>query len=548
METTQQKQTPSAEEGQAAFKPPKKKRKWLKRLIIIVVIAAVILFLLSRCMAGTQSLVGMAYIPVTVTRQDMTVAVSGTGTIQPIDSYKVTALVKGEILEAPFQEGDTVHKDDVLFRVDAQSVENSIQQQEIALEQAKVNLNNLLKSQSDAEKNQRVEATAAGVVTKLYVDEGDILAAGTPIADILDRDHMKITLPFHSADAAAFYAGQGATVMVDGTAETVAGTIDSIAATDSVGAGGTLVRNVTILVQNPGVLTDTSTGTASVGAATCAGGGTFEYGESKQVVAKTSGELKSLTVKEGDRVYDGQLLGAFDSTDMDSQIENARLSIQSAELALQSARDSLDDYVITSPIDGTIIEMNYKVGDNVDPSNTASTGISYMAVIYDMSALEFKMDVHELDISKVQVGQTVEITASALDGMTYTGTVETININGTTLNGITNYPVTIRVDGAPEELYPGMNVSAEIISEEIGDVLCIPVEAVEEGNLVTVAGPGALSEDGLTVADITKLSKIEVTLGRTDGTNIEITSGLSEGDTIVYAVQSSNFMDMMMGG
>ena len=184
----------------------------------------------------------------------------------------------------------------------------------------------------------------------------------------------------------------------------------------------------------------------------------------------------------------------------------------------------------------------------MDPTNTASTGISYMAVIYDMSALEFKMDVHELDISKVQVGQTVEITASALDGMTYTGTVETININGTTLNGITNYPVTIRVDGAPEELYPGMNVSAEIISEEIGDVLCIPVEAVEEGNLVTVAGPGALSEDGLTVADITKLSKVEVTLGRTDGTNIEITSGLSEGDTIVYAVQSSNFMDMMMGG
>ena len=172
METTQQKQTSSAGEGQAAFKPPKKKRKWLKRLIIIVVIAAVILFLLSRCMAGTQSLVGMAYIPVTVTRQDMTVAVSGTGTIQPIDSYKVTALVKGEILEAPFQEGDTVHKDDVLFRVDAQSVENSIQQQEIALEQAKVNLNNLLKSQSDAEKNQRVEATAAGVVTRVYTEMG----------------------------------------------------------------------------------------------------------------------------------------------------------------------------------------------------------------------------------------------------------------------------------------------------------------------------------------------------------------------------------------
>ena len=192
--------------------------------------------------------------------------------------------------------------------------------------------------------------------------------------------------------------------------------------------------------------------------------------------------------------------------------------------------------------------MNYKVGDNVDPSSGASSGSSYMAVIYDMSALEFQMDVHELDISKVQVGQKVEITVDALDGKTYTGYVDTININGTTQNGITNYPVTIRVDGAPEELYPGMNVSAKIISEEVGNVLCVPVEAVEDGNLVTVAGPGALSEDGLTVVDFTKLSQVEVTLGRTDGSYIEITSGLSEGDVVVYQVQSSNVMDMMMMG
>ena len=547
METTLEKQTPAVQEGQPAFKAPKKKRKWLKRLIIVVVIVAVILFLLSRCVAGTQSLVGMLYIPEAAAYRDMTVSVSGTGTIKPIDSYNITALVKGEILEAPFQRGDVVKKDDVLFRVDAKSVENSIQQQEISLEQARVSLNNLLKTQSDTEKNQRVEASVSGVVTKLYVEQGDMVSAGAPIADILDRDSMKLELPFHSADAAGFYVGQAAVVGVDGTAETLAGTIDSIAATDSVGAGGTLVRNITIQVVNPGVLTDTSTGTASVGGISCAGGGTFEYGESKQVVAKTSGELESLTVEEGDRVYEGQLMGSFDSTDMDSQIETARLNIQSAELALQNARDSLDDYTIESPIDGTIIEMNYKAGDNVDPSSAANDS-GYMAVIYDMSALEFQMDVHELDISKVQVGQKVEITVDALDGKTYTGYVDTININGTTQNGITNYPVTIRVDGTPEELYPGMNVSAKIIAEEVGDVLCVPVEAVGAGNMVTVAGPGALSEDGLTVADFTKLSSVEVTLGRTDGSYIEITSGLSEGDIVVYQVQSSNVMDMMMMG
>lgn len=559
METTQQKQTPSAKEGKAAFKPPKKKRKWVKPLIVIVVIVAVVLFLFSSCIKGTKTLAGMSYIPETATRREMTVAVSGTGTIKPIDSYRVTALVRGEILEAPFQEGDTVHKDDMLFRVDAKSVENGIQQQEsairqqeIALQQARVNLDSLLKNQSDAQKNQRVEANAAGVVTEVYVDEGDMVAAGSPIADILNRDQMKLTLPFHSADASSFSVGQSAAVTVDGTAGTLTGSIDSIAAADSVGPGGTLVRNVTILLQNPGVLTDASTGTASVGPVSCAGGGTFEYAARKQVVAKTSGELKSLTVREGDRVYEGQLLGSFDATDMDNQIENARLSIQSAELAihnaelsLQSARDSLDDYTITSPIDGTIIEMNYKTGDNVDPSSAASTGISYMAVIYDMSALEFTMNIDELDINKVQVGQTVEITADALDGKTFTGRVDTININGTTQGGVTTYPVTIMVDN-PEELLPGMNVSAKIVVERAGDVLSIPVEAVSRGNMVTVADPGAMSEDGLTVADVTKLREVEITLGRNDGAFIEVLEGLSEGDTVVYTVQASNAM-MMFG-
>ena len=533
MEKTEIKQ-----EGTPQGKTPKKKRKWLKPLIVIAVIVVVVAILFSRCMAQGQSLVGQAYIPVTAELRDMTVSVSGTGTIQPIDSYKVTALVKGEVLEAPFKVGDTVKKGDVLFRIDAGSVESSIRQQEISLAQAQLSLNNLLDNQG---KNQQVKATATGVITTLYVEEGDTVAAGTPIADILDRTHMKITLPFHSADAAAFYVGQSAVVSVDGTAETLAATVDSVAGADSVGAGGTLVRNVTLVVTNPGVLTDTSTGTASVGEAACAGGGTFAYAESKQVVAKTSGELVSLTVKEGDQVTRDQVIASFDSADMTSQIESARLSVQSAELALQSARDSLDDYTITSPIDGVIIEMNYQVGDNLDPS----TAGGYMAVVYDMTALEFRMDVHELDISKVAVGQEVEITASALGGETFTGRVDAININGTTLNGITNYPVTVTVDDGGD-LLPGMNVSAKVIAQKVGNVLCVPVEAVAEGNQVTVAGEGALSEDGLTVADISKLSVAEVTLGGTDGTYVEILSGLSEGDVVVYAVQQSNiFMDMM---
>ena len=111
---------------------------------------------------------------------------------------------------------------------------------------------------------------------------------------------MKLTIPFHSADAAAFYVGESATVYVDGTAETLQGTVESISPVDQAGTGGTLVREITITVSNPGALSDQNTGTASVGGADCAGTGAFAYAAQSTVTARTSGTLASLTVSEGD--------------------------------------------------------------------------------------------------------------------------------------------------------------------------------------------------------------------------------------------------------
>ena len=93
-----------------------------------------------------------------------------------------------------------------------------------------------------------------------------------------------------------------------------------------------------------------------------------------------------------------------------------------------------------------------------------------------------------------------------------------------------------------------MNVSAEIIGEEIPNALCIPVDAVDRGNTVTVPGPGALNEDGTAVVDITKLETKEVTLGRSDDEYVEVTGGLEAGDVVLIRNQASTLMDMMMGG
>ena len=529
------------------FKAPKKKRKWVKRVIALVVIVVIIAFLLSRCMGAGKQIISSAYLPYTASMQDMTVSVSGTGTIEPIQSYNVTTLVSGEILEAPFEEGQTVHKGDVLFRIDAKDIESNIEQLQLNVRSAQLALDDLLETQSDNQKDRNITAKDAGVITELHVEQGDTVTVGTVIADILDRDHMKLKVPFHAADAAGFYVGQTATVTVNGTGSTLTGTVTEIAATDEVGAGGTLVRQVTIQVNNPGVLSETSQGTASTGGAACAASSNFTYAASAQITAKASGELDVLNVKEGDRVSVGQVIGVIAEADLDTQIENARIALENAQLSLKNAQEKLDDYTITSTIDGQVIEKNLDVGDNINGMSSSGTTVTYPAVIYDRSQLTFEMDIDEQDISQIQVGQKVEITADALDGQSFTGVVDKININGTTASGHTSYPVTVLVDGSPEQLYPGMNVSAKIIVEEVGSVLALPVEAVERGNTVLVAKEGCLDETGK-VVDITAAQERQVTLGRNDENYIEIVDGLEEGEVILApSPQGSSMMEAMMG-
>ena len=113
MESTDLKQSSpdaTAPETQASPKPvkvriPKKKKKWIKRVIVLVVLIAVVVFLLRSCSGGSTALTSGTYLPDTASTQDLVVSVSGTGAIEPLHSYKVTTLVKGEVLEAPF-EGD----------------------------------------------------------------------------------------------------------------------------------------------------------------------------------------------------------------------------------------------------------------------------------------------------------------------------------------------------------------------------------------------------------------------------------------------------------
>lgn len=523
-------ETPQAPEKKGrklpSFHLPKSKKgkKWLRRgLIAAVVLLGVYWFFFKPSGSGVPAM--GQYTPDTVQRRDLTVGVSGTGTVTPIESYYLKPLVTGEVLEAPFEVGDRVEKGQLLYRLDAKDAEMSIQQAELSVRQAQ-------KSYDDLAANLTVTAGGAGVVQQVLVQRGDLVSAGTPVAEVADTSTLTVTLPFHSADAQGIRAGQSAQVTIGGTMETLSGTVESVSSAELVGAGGALVRQVKIRVRNPGALTASNSATATVGDVACAGSANFEESLRQTVVAQASGEVTDVHVTAGSAVSAGSALVSLGGTAAQSNLEDLAIALENAQLSLQRAQDALENYTITAPISGTVIEKNVKAGDNVNSIESGS-----LAVIYDLSYLKLEMNISELDLSKIAEGQTVDITADAIPGEVFQGKVDRVSINGTTTNGFTTYPATILLEDYGG-LNPGMNVSADIIVERVENALSIPAAAVQRGDTVLVPLEGCLSPDGAAVVDPTKSEERTVTLGGGDGDYVEITSGLSEGETVLVPAQT----------
>ena len=161
-----------------------------------------------------------------------------------------------------------------------------------------------------------------------------------------------------------------------------------------------------------------------------------------------------------------------------------------------------------------------------------------MCVIYDLSYLEMTLDVDELDILDIAVGQKAEITADAISDRTFEGVVTSISSAGTTSGGTTTYPITIRIDET-DGLRPGMNANAEIVVAEASNALVVPNAAVIRGGYVLVSKKSPSAANAVEDMDAPEgYVYVKVETGVSDDSYTEIKSGLQEDDTVAYDTSS----------
>ena len=474
----------------------------------------------------------LTYTTAAVERRDITSEITGSGSLEAANSYSVTSLVDGAILADYFEEGDQVDEDTVLYDIDSSDMASSLEQSEISLSQAQRSYNNKLKDLADL----TVTAPKAGQVVDIAVEAGDDVSAGQTVATIRDSDTMTLKVPFLADEAAGFYVGQSAQVTLDSTFEVLNGTVTEVSGVDQVLTGNVIVRDVTIQVSNPGGLSTSQTGSATVDGCASASGGSFSYLAERSVTAEVSGTVASIHVSEGDRLSQGGAILTLTSDNLEDELQSAAEALRNAELSLESRYDQLDNYTITSPISGTVIDKNYNAGENIETGQT-------LCSIYDLSYLTLTLNVDELDISNIQVGQQVLITAEAVEGRTYTGVVTKVSVAGTSSSGTTTYPVTIRIDET-DGLLPGMNVDATITLDSAGGVLAIPSAALNRGNTVLVTADSPSAANGTLMegigGDSEQYYSVPVEVGVSDDSYIEIISGLQEGDTVAYIPTTSS--------
>lgn len=464
------------------------------KLVIFLLIVAVAAVIVLKNKTVNEKLFGkkdtVTQLTAKVKKGDIQVMVTGSGPIYFTNEKKLNSKINGTITKVNFKEGDAVKAGDVICQFDDTDFQSTLA----------TNTNGLLQNQVSAGasyqdvSNLIIKAPFAGQVSNITVNQGDTIPKGGTVFTITDTSKLKISLTYNATDAAQISIGQSADVYLTSLMQSVSGTVTYISNQPTSTTSGGQIYTVEIDMNNPGALVSGMTASADIntskGSVTSTNTSTLNYLNKQNVTSLTGGTVQTISVKENQRVSSNDVLVTMKNDDVIRAKQTADLKIANSQNQIASSSNQIDYYKIISPIDGVITKLSFKVGDTVKSSEQ-------VCIVSDPTQMQFDIPIDELDVAKIQIGQKTNVTVDALPNSStkpVIGEVSKISVQGTSVSGVTTFPVTIKINDNLDKLKGGMNANAEVMVSDNKDVLYLPIEAVTkmgDKNFVWVKGSGA---------------------------------------------------------
>lgn len=543
-QTTPEKVTYGGGGAEQAKKPKnsKKRRRLVRRIIALAAVIAVGAGLVKFLGRGgeTESTV----VTNEVQWGGITSTVEGSGLTRARNSQTITVATAGTVSEVFVTEGQQVSAGDPLYVIDSQAASD-------AVTKAKSNVEGYEKQLRALEKDiagLNLAPSYSGKLTDVVkLNPGDEISKGEKVATLSDDTRMRLQQYYSYAYAGKIHAGQKVEVSIPALMSVLTGTVEKVNMVNRITPEGSQLFEADILVDNGGTLTKDMAASASV---TVDGetiypyeAGVLDYYRTGDLKSTVSGTVISSDLVDYLQVRAGQVVLRIDGEDSENEIFDLQQSLEEAQKSLEEAQKNLDNCSALAPIDGTVMGLAIQAGDEVQ-ANTA------VITIADTSTIMIDADVDERHISYVKAGMMVDIDQW---GSMFQGVVESVSLNSKAENGVASYPMTISVDNYDGTLMTGSYINYSLVASQNDNCLVLPIQCVksvqlDDGSSADVVfvqsddRPENAIDLSMTVDGVPESGywPVPVEIGIADDFNVEIRSGVQEGDVVFTAVQTQS--------
>lgn len=507
-------------------------KKWLskhKKGVIAMAVAVVIVVVLTRGGSATSG-----YNEETVQRRDIYTYKSFVGNVEPGDERSVISKVSQQVTEVYVEEGDEVKEGDILAVIDSSTVEQSITSTEISLSSSETSN---AYSVADAKRNYENYKSALdqGLNSSLNSAQTSVDNAYTALENAkedYDTAVWRMDNGVYTTTQSQYTAQQNAQSAYDSASSNASSAQTAYNNAKSAYDAAVAASTKDDPATDPAVITakealDAAQANLTGANATLSSAkSALDTANSNLAWAKQN-VIESLqsAIDSAQTNYDTAVKNLEVTTlSVNQQLESYRAAWQkaaalsntdAAENELNNLNDSLDDYTITAPCDGTITSLSLKVGSMV-------TGGSTVATISDLNAMKVAVNVDEYSILDTGEGSEVTVFVDSIS-RSYQGKLTRVADTAQLNNGVAYFEATVDFD-ADEYVKSGMGVEVRLTNADEHQVLTVSTEAVRyrDDNTAYVL---VKTEKGSEERD--------VEIGVSDGNYVEILSGLEEGEIVL---------------